>query len=80
MTYRDDTETVRAENERLRAENAALRSRRTSSGTWLLRAAFVVVTLALMILVRRGGIRAEVTVAIIGIGIAVSSSISERRE
>lgn len=26
MTYRDDTESVRAENERLRAENAALRS------------------------------------------------------
>lgn len=26
MTYRDDTETVRAENERLRAENVALRS------------------------------------------------------
>jgi len=61
VSYRDDTETVRAENERLRAENAALRSTR-----WRQRAvvilAVVTITVA-VVLVRRGGIAAELVTA-----------------
>lgn len=53
MTYRDDTESVRAENERLRAENAALRSTRWRR--WALAAVVLALSIAAILLVRRGG-------------------------
>lgn len=80
MTYRDDTESVRAENERLRAENAALRSRRTNGSTWLMRIAILAATIATMFLVRRGGIRAEALAAVIGFALTASVIVTERRE
>jgi len=60
MTYRDDTETVRAENERLRRENAALRSMRWQS--WVLAAVCLVVNIAALIVARCGGVVAEAIV------------------
>lgn len=60
MTYRDDTETVRAENERLRAENAALRSTRWRR--WPIVVIGDAANIAALIVARRGGIVPEIIV------------------
>lgn len=56
MTYRDDTESVRAENARLRAEVASLRSTRWRRVAFLIGA---VVGVGAFLAARRGGLRAE---------------------
>jgi len=78
MSYRDDTETVRAENERLRAENAALRSARWQS--WALVAVCLVVNIAALIVARRGGIVAEGIVMVVAVALWAHLFFWLRRE
>jgi len=78
MSYRDDTESVRAENERLRSENATLRSMRWSR--WALVAVCIAGNIAALIVARRGGIVAEAIVMTVAAVLWALLFSSMRRE